>query len=178
MLTLAMHKIITVTVFLIQSNVVDMSFKKSPVLVAPGFGADGIMLGSSADEILSLKGYPERISEFKNQKDLFEDVLRVNSQRKIFFDKIYYYETKRLIVLFRNSLVTAIIGLSHSRITDSSVNLARGAEYFLFSYGNKHLNIITKKDNTIYLYSGPGISIVDDGNDDIIDIYMVFPKKK
>ena len=160
---------------------VDMqrAIKNDNNLIGPGLGAEKIVLNENADMVISAKGYPGKVSEFEERKELFKDVFKINLSAKIFFDKIYYYETKKTVILLDRSHVSGIVGFSNRRVTVDSVNLGRGVEYFVFGYGNKNLEIIKKKndktESKIYLYLKLGIVIVDDRSDDIIDMFIVFP---
>lgn len=158
-------------------NSISISIRNDNSLIVPGTGAENVLLKQQADELLTIKGYPEKISELKEKKELFKDVFKVNGSIKINFDKIFYYDFQKAIFFLDSNIVTAIAGLSSRKITIDSVDLTRGVEFFVFNYGNKNLQIL-KKDNgskdTIYLYSR-GIAIVDDRGDDKIDMYIVFP---
>lgn len=153
------------------------SIRNDNTLIVPGTGAENILLKQQADEILTIKGYPEKISEFKEKKELFKDVFKANNSIKINFDKIFYYDFQKAIFFLDSNIVTAIAGLNSRKITIDSIDLTRGVEFFIFNYGNRNLQIL-KKDNgskdTIYLY-GRGIALVDDRGDDKIDMYIVFP---
>ena len=178
MLAAVTHRLITTALLLASGSGIETRIRANDILVVPGTGAENITLGQNTDEILSLKGYPDRISESKTSRELFRDVFSVKSPTKIYFDKIYYFEKKGLIVFFKERRVSAIAGLSSSRVTENSASLAKGADYFLFNYGNKYLRTIKNKDNRIYLYSKLGIAIVDDMCDDVIDMYIVFAKER
>jgi hypothetical protein len=159
------------------NNTINFSIRNDKSLIAPGIGAENILLGQNADDIMALKGYPDKISELNEKKELFNDVFKTNAPVKINFDKIYYYNFQKAIFFLNSNIVCAIAGLNALRVTVDSVDLSRGAEYFLFSYGNRNLRII-KKDreskDTIYYYNN-GIAVVDDKGDDKIDMYLVFP---
>jgi hypothetical protein len=158
-------------------NTINFSIRNDASLIAPGYGAENILLTQNADDIMALKGYPDKISELNEKKELFNDVLKINAPIKIIFDKIYYYNFKRAIFFLNNNTVCAIAGLNTQRITIDSVDLSRGAEYFIFSYGNTNLNILKKEiesKDIIYFFNN-GIAVVDDKGDDKIDMYIVFP---
>jgi hypothetical protein len=146
-------------------------------LIGPGIGAENILLNQTADDIMSIKGYPDKISELSKKKDLFAEVLKVKAPIKITFDKIFYYTFQKAIYFLNSNSVCAVAGLNSLRITIDSVDINKGAEYFIFNYGNKNLTILKKANESkdiIYLYSN-GISVVDDRGDDRIDMYIVFP---
>lgn len=159
------------------NNTINFSIRNDKSLVAPGTGAENILLLQTSDDIMSLKGYPDKISEFNEKKELFNDVFKTSAPVKIIFDKIYYYNFQKAIFFLNSNRVCAIAGLNPQRVTVDSIDLSRGAEYFIFSYGNRNLRII-KKDkesrDTIYYYNN-GIAVVDDKGDDRIDMYLVFP---
>lgn len=146
-------------------------------LVVPGRGAERVVLNDSVDALLSGRGYPDRISEFKGGKELFQEVFRVGAPLKISFDKIYYYETKGLIVFIHAANVAAVAGLRRdNRVTFEGVGLGQGIDYFLFRYGNRGLKIIKKETDRIYIYPGLGIALIDDKSDDAIDMFLIFPR--
>jgi hypothetical protein len=147
-------------------------------LVVPGIGAEKILLGEYAKEILTIKGYPDRIASFSERKELFAEIFELDSPVKIYFDKIYYYRSKDAIVFIENSIISSIIGLNSYRITDDAVNLNNGTEYFIFNYGNTGMRTLSKKENRIYLYEALGIAVVDDRNDNTIDMYIIFMRPK
>ncbi|MBN2402059.1 MAG: hypothetical protein JXN64_06645 [Spirochaetes bacterium] len=160
----------------VSENTINLSIRNDASLIAPGIGAERILLNQSADDIMALKGYPDKISELKEKKELFSDVFKIQAPVKIVFDKIYYYNFQKAIFFLNSNNVCAIAGLNNQRITVDSVDLSRGIEFFIFNYGNKNLQII-KRDNDskdiIYFYS-KGIAVVDDKSDDKIDMYIVF----
>jgi hypothetical protein len=159
------------------NNTINFSIRNDKTLIAPGTGAENILLSQTADDVMALKGYPDKISELNDKKEIFNDVFKTNAPVKIIFDKIYYYNFQKAIFFFNSNTVCAIAGLNSQRITADSVDLSRGAEYFIFSYGNRNLQIIKKgkeSRDTIYYYNN-GIAIVDDKGDDKIDMYLVFP---
>ena len=133
-----------------------------------------MILKGKAREVLSVKGYPDSVAEFRASRELFKEIFKIESPVKIYFDKIYYYKMRDLIVFIHNNRITTIIGLNNYRITIDSVNLSNGTEYFVFSYGNTGVKILSSEKNRIYVYSSVGIAIVDDRDDGVIDMYMVF----
>jgi hypothetical protein len=100
------------------------------VLIAPGIGAEAIILRSSAKSLIAQKGNPEKISEFKKDMELFNDIFHKQSELKIYFNKIYYYQSMGFIVFIYNDDIVAIAGLNNNRITTESINLSNGIEYF------------------------------------------------
>jgi hypothetical protein len=164
----------------VAENNINLSIKNDKSLIVPGFGAENIILNQNNDDLLALKGYPDKISELKEKKELFSDVFKINAPVKIIFDKIYYYNFQKAIFFLNTNIVCAIAGLNGQRITIDSVDISRGVDYFIFSYGNKNLQIL-KKDNgskdIIYFFNN-GIAVVDDKGDDKIDMYIIFPEIK
>lgn len=127
--------------------------------------------------MIGLKGYPDKVSEFEERKELFRDVFKIKSPVNIYFDKIYYYNYHKAIFFIDSNLITAISGMNTDRITPESVKLSKGIEYFIFNYGNKNLKTMKKENGNdiIYLYSKYGIALVDDKNNDRVDMYLIFP---
>jgi hypothetical protein len=152
----------------------DDRIKSDESLIVPGRGAENIILNDNAAEFLSIKGYPDRIAQFRTKRELFKDVFKIDSPVKVYFDKIYYYQLKRLTIFTLNRKISSIIGMNSYRITIDSVNLSNGVEYFVFNYGNSGVKILSRKNNKIYIYTKLGIAIFDDKNDDTIDMYVVF----
>lgn len=148
-------------------------------LVAPGTGSEKIILGDNAETVIKIKGYPDSVAEFDNAKDLFSHVFRIDSSVKILFTKIYYYTAKKYVVFLNKNTVSALAGLGSSGITPEAINLERGIGYFIFGYGNNELAVLSKsgdrKGDKIYIYQELGIALADDGDDDVIDMYIVFP---
>lgn len=171
----------SIAIILIFANTVNtdlkVKIKSDETLIIPGFGAENILLDDASDEIISLKGYPDRVCEFEKAKEFFKDIYNLESPQKIFFNKIFHFIDINLIILIHENVVSAIIGLSSSRITVDFVNLSKGVEHFLFTYGNKDLNVLTKNDNKFFIYSKLGFAVADDKSDDVIDMYLIFSKK-
>lgn len=145
-------------------------------LIVPGLGAERILLNDEAQHILSQMGYPDKIARFNKSRELFKHIFDIRISPNIYFTKIYYYKASGIIVFLNNKKVSSIIGLNKFRITNESVNLQNGAEYFIFNYGNKTLKTVKNNKNTLYIYSQQGIAIVDDKSDDTIDMYIIFQK--
>ncbi len=151
-------------------------------LIVPGAGSEKIVLKENAETIINIKGYPDSVSEFTETKDAIRHIFNEESGIKIPFNKIYYYKNQKSVFFINNSVVTGIAGLTNSRITSDSIDLRKGIEYFIFGYGNNKLTVLTKSGDKnrdrIYLYPEAGIAVIDDGDDDVIDMYIVFPKTK
>lgn len=149
-------------------------------LIVPGVGAENASLKDESGILISIKGYPDSVSKFEETKDLFHHVFGIDSRIKIYFNRIYYYEKQKSVFFINDNIITAIAGMTNSRITSDSIALKKGIEYFIFGYGNNKLTVLIKSDDKnrgrIYLYQENGIAVFDDEDDDIIDMYVVFPK--
>jgi len=148
--------------------------KTDRMLVVPGIGAENVVIKDSYKELAAAKGIPERVADFKSQKELFRDVFKLQSEINIGFDKICYYEVKKAIVFLRSGEVVAVAGLDKNRVTIDAINLEGGVENFLFNYGNDGLSVIKRGDDKIYLYGNIGIALFDDKSDNVIDMFLVF----
>ncbi len=173
---------IVATLILISSFIdipVSSILKNDNSLVAPGAGAERILLNEKAGALIEFIGRPENVSEFNEKKELFKDVFELESPKKIYFNKLFFFKSLEAVALLHNDSVSGIIGLSCSRITADSADLKKGVEYFIFSYGNEGLIILTGKNQNkkdkIFLYKNLGIALADDGGDNLIDFYIVFP---
>ena len=177
-----MKQILTVIAALIFSVQSGSDISKSVLsdisLIVPGIGAEKTLLNEKAQNIVSRKGYPDSIADFPAKKELFYDIFNVKSSNKVFYNKIYYYRSKSLIVFILNQEISAIAGLSNNRITMDFVDLSNGVEYFIFRYGNSGFREIVRKRDKMYIYSQFGIALVDDRSDDIIDMYIIFMPNK
>ena len=151
-------------------------------LIVPGVGSEKIILKEESGVIISAKGYPDSVSEFEETKEFFHHVFGIDSKLKILFNKIYYYEKQKSVFFIHDNIITAIAGMTNNRITSDAIDLKKGIEYFIFGYGNNNLTVLAKSNDKnrdkIYLYPEDGIAVFDDGNDDIIDLYIVFPVVK
>lgn len=145
-------------------------------LIIPGVSAENISINQTSDSILSQKGYPDKVSEFKNNQEVLNEVLGCDVKTKIIFNKIYYYKKDKLVLFLKDGKVCAIAGLENNRITPDSVNLNKGIEYFIFNYGNNDLEVISDKDNRnrIFIYNTQGIALIDDNCDNSVDMYIIF----
>lgn len=145
-------------------------------LVVPGNGAEGVVLGEEIDGVLQRyrrDGF--RVSRPPAFRELFKDVFNVDSEIKIVFDSLYFNEEKRVTLCVLRERVTAVIGLNGDRFTTDGVDLKKGINHFIFHYGNRDLAELRGGSNGIYLYPHLGIGAVDDGMNDSVDIYVVFP---
>ncbi len=144
-------------------------------LVVPGKGGEGVLLGEEfAAAAGRLSGNTFAVSRFRNDLELYRDVLKVNSPHRILFDRIIYFPGRETVLLSFRGRVSSIIGLSSRRITSDSINLEKGLEYILFSYGNEHLVSLKNKNGAIYIYLDNGIAFVDDNSDNSLDMYILF----
>lgn len=150
------------------------NIRNDRVLVVPGTGAENVLLNDKADTVINVKGYPDKVSEFRERKEVFADIFNVKSAVRIYYDKIYFYRNLKAVIFLDSGIVSGIAGLSSSRISSDSVDLSRGVDYFVFSYGNRGQELIKKDRDSIYFYSNKGIAVVDDNCDDSIDMYFVF----
>ncbi|MBN2040025.1 MAG: hypothetical protein JW864_08295 [Spirochaetes bacterium] len=146
-------------------------------LIVPGVGAESVIVNGDAKTVISLKGYPDKVSEVNEKKELFYDIFKIKSPVNIFFDKIYYYNYYKTVFFIDSNVITAIAGMNTDRVTTESVSLVRGVEYFIFNYGNENLYTLKRENASdfIYLYSKYGIALIDDKGDDSIDMFIVFP---
>jgi len=143
-------------------------------LIVPGVGAERVVLGDNiSDVIKSYRGEKCRISKPAKTTDVFKEIFRVESDFRLDFEEMHYFEG-RAMILFKNREVSSIIGF-RKRVTIDAVDLSRGVEYFILHYGNSGLKTITRGDSRIYLYQKTGMAIVDDNADDQIDMYIIFP---
>lgn len=144
-------------------------------IIAPGTGAEGIMLGENISEVTRRFGKSRfRISRPARPAELFTHVFKVAGPAKIFFDVIYHNDGRKCAVCVSKGSVVAVIGLDSGRTTTDDVSLQSGAENFIFNYGNRGLRVLTSGNSTVYLYQQNGIAVVDDDTDDTIDLYLVF----
>ena len=99
------------------------------------------------------------------------DVLNVKINRKVYFDRILKIGSISFFCL--NGRVNAIIGYDDNRFTSENVALDRGADNFIYNYGNKGVSVIKNGANRLIIYEEKGIFIIDDKTDDVIDAYAV-----
>ena len=134
-----------------------------------------MLLNESVAQLnVSYNGQEYRLVKFKEESELFSSVYKVNIQPGLFFNEIRYYYNNNAIAFIRNNKVTAVAGLKMDRVTIDAVDLSRGAEFFVYNYGNESLKVYEESSGRIYIYRDKGIAIFDDHNDDVIDVYMVF----
>ncbi|HNR88166.1 MAG TPA: hypothetical protein PKM65_07485 [Spirochaetota bacterium] len=144
-------------------------------LAVPGVGAERIVVGDAAPVVIGRLGVPDAKAQFPERRELFRDVLLTPAPITLFFTAVYEYRTRRVAVFMDRDRVTAIVARTTGRVTPESVSLARGVEYFIFTYGNAGMHAIAKPPaNTLFLYPRLGIGIVDDKNDDTIDMFIIF----
>jgi energy-coupling factor transporter transmembrane protein EcfT len=146
-------------------------------LVVPGKGGEGILLGEDASAAVgSLTEDNFTVSRFKNERDLYHDVFKIKSPHRILFDKIIYFPSLETVLLSLQGKISSIVGLSSRRITSDSIDLGKGIEYILFSYGNQRLFTRKNKNSAVYIYLDNGIAFVDDNSDNSLDMYILFKK--
>jgi hypothetical protein len=149
--------------------------RKERTLVVPGTGGEGVLLGeetSVATGSLSEENFT--VSQLKKELDLYRDVLKIESPQRILFDRITFFPGLETVLLSRQGRICSIIGLSSQRVTSDSIDLEKGIEYILFSYGNERLVTLKNKSGTIYIYFDQGIAFVDDDSDNSLDMYILF----
>lgn len=155
-------------------SALEARIKADTMLVAPGAGAEGFVLNESIASLVQYRGYPEKVVRTEKPGDVFRDIFGQATAVPIAFDTVYYYEAKRAVVFLRNGVVSAVAGFERFRITYESVNLNNGIEYFIFHYGNDGMKVIPRGTDRMYLYDKRGIALVDDKNDNVIDMFIVF----
>lgn len=157
-------------------NRVHHGILSDPSLVAPGHGAEGVMLGEEIDKVLRRHGRDRfRVSRPPMHRELFKDVFDIDSSVKIVFDSLYLCEEKRMALCVLNMRVGAVIGLNGDRITVEGVDFKKGINNFIYHYGNRNLVQLQSGSNGIYLYRHLGIGAIDDGLNDSVDLYVIFP---
>ncbi len=158
-----------------QSPVTPAMVRSDTALIAPGMGAEGVLLGDTQKELAALSFSADKEASFDEPKDLFADIYGESVNLKIPYSKIYYYETRRFVVFMNRDAVTAIAGMNTGRVTADSVGLENGMQHFMFNYGNEGLAIVTKNPHRLLIYRSLGIAVADDEGDGTIDMYIVFP---
>jgi len=144
-------------------------------LIAPGIGAEGILINEDVDDVLKRVGRKKyRISKPRNTGELFGNVLKVHSKSKIYFEELYYHEDNNYTACVFHGKVVALIGLDNNRVTLDSANLRSGINSFIYVYGKKNCFLAKSDFNAIYIYPERGIAVADDGMNDSIDLYIVF----
>jgi hypothetical protein len=145
-------------------------------LVAPGIGAERIVISRTLAQFESVYSGESFKNVFtKVSAEIFRDVLKVKCNHALYFNEIRYYSKNQTAFFLLNNRVQAIAGRSDNRVTSDSIDLEKGVEYFVYSYGNKSLERIRDGKSSIYLYPGEGIAVIDDDDDDDIDMYLIFP---
>ena len=145
-------------------------------LVVPGMGAEKIIIHEPVAILNSTyQGLDYRLAKVGDNQDVFRDILKINNKNGIVFNEIRYFYGNNVVVFIKNNIVQSVAGMNTDRITLDSVDLGRGASYFVFNYGNESLTVYKKPNGYVYIYAAKGIAVFDDDNDDSIDLYMVFP---
>ena len=156
-------------------GLLDERIRLDESLIVPGSGAENIILGDTVSEVRARKGAPEKTALFNNDHELFRDIFGISSPAEVSYRKIFHYSIMGIMVFFSNDRVTAVAGLNTFRVTSDSASLQNGVDSFIFNYGNRDLTVLKKGSHTLYLYRKQGIAVIDDGNNDTIDMYLVFP---
>jgi hypothetical protein len=147
--------------------------------VAPGKGGEGILLGEDTAAISGrIRSGNFRVSRFNEILEFYRDVLKVESKYSINFDSIIFFPDRETVLLSLDGKIVSIIGLSNNRITIDSIELRRGMDYILFSYGSEKRTAIKSSRGNIYIYYNNGIAFVDDGPDNSLDMYILFRIKQ
>lgn len=147
-------------------------------LIVPGVGSNSMLLGEDIDDVIKHFGRKAfRISSPGGTGELFKQVFNVSSNTKIYFNSIYYNDDRKSAACVYRDRVVAIIGFDNDCITIDTVDLKNGINSYIFHYGNRNLSLIKGGANGIYLYPELGIAVADDGMDDTIDLYIVFPSR-
>lgn len=149
--------------------------KNDPSLVAPGFGAEGVVLGERTTSLLRDRGRPDRVAAPGSVRHLFGEVFGLDAGPHVRFDRIFHYAYGKYSVFLLGDEVVAVAGYDRARVTTDAVNVAAGMESFIFNYGNSGLQRLARRSSTMYVYPNLGIAVADDGNDDSIDLVLVFP---
>lgn len=158
-----------------EDNTVQHRILSDPTLVAPGQGAEGVILGEEIDQVLRRHGRERfRASRPPMHRELFKDVFDIDSSVKIVFDSLYLCEEKRMTLCVLNMRVSAVIGFNGDRTTSDGVDFKRGITHFVYHYGNRNLIQLQSGNNGIYLYRHLGIGAIDDGLNDSVDLYIIF----
>jgi hypothetical protein len=146
------------------------------MLVVPGVGSEKAIIGSDLNEfLLRTRRANYKVTHPDKTGEIFSDILKIKTDIKIFFDYIYLNEETGSIIYSLNKVITAAGGLSADRYTENNVNFKAGVENFLFYYGNSDLVKIENSVSCVYIYKSVGIAVFDDGKNDSIDLYLVFP---
>ena len=152
-----------------------IKLRSDRVLVVPGIGAEGVELGEDVAVLVSLVGYPEKIVNPGEKKEIIRDIFNARTSLSLYYDKVYYYQTRKSIFFINQGRVSAIAGLERSRVTIDSVDLDAGLENFIFNYGNEGLQVLERQKGRLYIYKKIGILVADDLGDNSIDLFIVFP---
>lgn len=149
---------------------------RDETLIIPGVGSNGVILGEDINEIINRFGRRNfRISQPGGTRELFKEVFKVASATKIYFNSIYYNDERKSAACVYHDRVVAVIGFDDKCVTIDSVNMRNGIKSYIFHYGNRNLSVIRGGSNGIYIYPELGIAAFDDGMDDTIDMFIVFP---
>ena len=144
-------------------------------LIVPGCGAERVLLSENIANAIDRYGnYRFKYSRPQKISELFKEIFKVDGNLRIYFDEIYYNDEKKFALFVFKKRIVAVAGFNQNKITEDSIQLAKGLDYFIFSYGNKHMIIVENAGNKICIYPDRGVALIDDGADDSIDMYIVF----
>ena len=156
-----------------------VKIKRDDHLIVPGFGAENILLGENVGELS--KQYKKdnyRIVKPDGENNLLQHVFKTSFRKKIMFDEMYYFEGRKIIIMIREKIVVSVLSMNRQRVTIDSVDLHLGVENFIKAYKKNKFKKYLSNDNVLYNCRELGIGIVDDGNDDVVDMYYVFYPNK
>lgn len=174
------HIVIILAVILTQTGIdLNQRIIYDETLIVPGIGAEKIILNESISQLNdSYKGQEYRLVKLKEQSEIFTAIYKININTGLVFNEIRYYYNNNTVAFIKNNIIQAVVGLKMDRITVDAVDLSRGAEFFIYHYGNESMKVYEESSGILYMYQNKGIAIFDDNNDDTIDLYMVFPPQK
>jgi hypothetical protein len=148
-----------------------------PRMVAPGLGAEGVLLGATEGDVVRKYGDRDLSVARAEAADLFSQVLKVRVDCSVIFDRILRFGDSDVSFFIYQGSVVAITGAAPGRRVLSEgveADMGRGADYVVFSLGNQGLERISSGKNRLYLYAGRGFLVADDQGNDSIDLYAVF----
>jgi hypothetical protein len=148
---------------------------RDETMIVPGLGSNGIVIGEDIEAVIRRFGKQNfRISRPRQVNELFNNVFKIASDTKIYFDSLYYYDGRKYAACVFQGKVIAVIGFDANCVTKDAVNLQSGISNFIYNYGNKNLKVLRSGTNGMYVYSALGIALADDDMNDTIDLFVVF----
>lgn len=146
-------------------------------LIVPGFGAEQVLLGKDFSEITKqFKKDNYKIVQPPTKNNLLKHVFKTSIFNNIYFDRMYFFEKRGFVVLTQNQKVVALLSMNVQRVTIDSVDLHLGIKNFLDAYQKYNFKKNKLGNNTIYNSNRLGMGVVDDGNDNLLDMYYIFLK--